>query len=148
MKKFTTAINGYDKNEVNSFVMEVTNEYESMLTKLKDRDLEIQHLEEQLKYYQNLESTLNRAVLVAEDSSSQLKQVAREEAKNIIDEAKKNASYIVNDALIKASKYETEADNLRRSIQIYKARIKEVVSEQLVMVDDVDNIKLEDKEKM
>lgn len=145
MKKFTTAINGYDKTEVNNFVLEITDEYEKMLNKLKERDAEILRLEEQLKYFQNLESTLNRAVLIAEDSSTQMKKVARDEAKNIIDEAKKNASYIVNDALMKAAKTEAEADKLKRSLKIYKARIKEAIEEQLIIVDDVDNIKMEDK---
>lgn len=145
MKKFATAINGYDKTEVNNFVLEITDEYEKMLNKLKERDAEISRLEEQLKYFQNLESTLNRAVLIAEDSSTQMKKVARDEAKNIIDEAKKNASYIVNDALMKAAKTEEEADKLKRSLKIYKARIKEAIEEQLIIVDDVDNIKMEDK---
>lgn len=144
MKKFNTTINGYDKQEVNDFVNEVTREYESMLNKLKNCDKEINLLQEQLNHYKNLESTLNRAVMVAEDSSNNLKAVAKEEAKSIIDSAKKNASYIVNDALIKAEKIESEADALRRSLRIYKARIKEVVQEQLIMVEDVDNILLED----
>ena len=104
MRKFNTAINGYDKQEVNQFVSEVTNEYEQMLEKLKSKDKEIALLEEQLTHYKGLETTLNRAMLVAEDSSTQLKKVAKEEAKNIIEDAKKNASYIVNDALIKAEK--------------------------------------------
>lgn len=143
MKKFNITLNGYDKQEVNQFVGEVTREYELMLGKLKNKDKEISLLEEQLTHYKGLESTLNRAMLVAEDSSSQLKQVAKEEAKNIIEDAKKNASYIVNDALIKAEKIELEADQLRRSLKIYKARIKQTIEEQLTMVNDVDHIKLE-----
>ena len=146
MKKFTTAINGYDKTEVNDFVLEVTNEYESMLLKLKERDLQISRLQEQLKYFQNLESTLNRAVLVAEDSSTQMKKIAREEAKNIIDDAKKNASYIVNDALMKAAKIENDAEHLKRSVKVYKSRIKEIIDEQLSIVDDVENIEFENKD--
>ena len=143
MKKFNITLNGYDKQEVNQFVGEVTREYELMLGKLKNKDKEISLLEEQLTHYKGLESTLNRAMLVAEDSSSQLKQVAKEEAKNIIEDAKKNASYIVNDALIKAEKIELEADQLRRSLKIYKARIKQTIEEQLTLVNDVDHIKLE-----
>ena len=143
MKKFNIALNGYDKQEVNQFVGEVTREYELMLGKLKNKDKEISLLEEQLTHYKGLESTLNRAMLVAEDSSSQLKQVAKEEAKNIIEDAKKNASYIVNDALIKAEKIELEADQLRRSLKIYKARIKQTIEEQLTMVNDVDHIQIE-----
>ena len=35
VNKFSTSIQGYKKEEVNDFVKEVTNEYESMLKKLK-----------------------------------------------------------------------------------------------------------------
>ena len=141
MEKFNVTSNGYDVNEVNGFVNKVTNEYENMLNKLKARDQELTELRTKLKHFEDIETTLNKAMLIAEDSSNQMKRVAREEAELIIDEAKKNASHIVNDALIKAEKTEMEADSLRRSLKIYKARIKQVVEEQLNMVDDVDNIK-------
>ena len=140
MKQFNTTLNGYDKLEVNAFVEEVTREYESVLEKLKSREIEIKALKDRLDYYKNLESTLNTAVLVAEDSSNQIKKIAKEEAKLIIDQAKKNASHIINDALIKAEKTEIEADQLRRSLKVYKSRIKATIEEQLTMVDDVDNI--------
>ena len=140
MRKFNTNTNGYDKSEVNNFVVEVTREYESMLNKLKSRDREITILKEKLYHYKDLETTLNKAVLIAEDSSNQIKKIARDEAKLIIADAKKNASHIINDALLKAEKTEIEADQLRRSLKIYKARIKQTIEEQLTMVDDVDNI--------
>ena len=144
MKKFNTTNNGYDKNEVNSFINEVTKEYESMLQKLKKRDYEIDILKKELTHYKNQETTLNKAVLVAEDSSNQIKKIAHDEAKMIVSEAKKNASHIINDALLKAEKTELEADQLRRSLKIYKARIKQTIEEQLTMVDDVDNINRND----
>lgn len=146
MRKFTVTLNGYDRNEVNHFVNEVTKEYEHVLEKLKSKTKEVELLEEQLAHYKGLETTLNRAMLVAEDSSSQLKKVAKEEAKSIIEDAKKNASYIVNDALIKAEKIELEADQLRRSLKIYKSRIKQTIEEQLTMVNDVDHINIEREE--
>lgn len=140
MKQFNTTINGYDKNEVNAFVEEVTKEYEKVLQKLRQSESENKQLQERVEYYKNLESTLNTAVLVAEDSSNQIKKIAKEEAKLIIDQAKKNASHIINDALIKAEKTEIEADQLRRSLKLYKSRIKATIEEQLTMVDDVDDI--------
>ena len=73
-------------------------------------------------------------------SSNIIKKVAHDEAKLIIEEAKRNASQIVNDALLEAEKAEIEADQLRRSLKIYKARIKQTIEEQLTMVDDVDKI--------
>lgn len=140
MRKFNTTINGYDKLEVNSFVSEVTIEYENMLNKLKDKDREIISLREKLNHYKNIETTINKAVIIAEESASQMKKIAKEEAASIISNAKKNASHIINDALLKAEKTEIEADQLRRSLKIYKARIKQTIEEQLTMVDDVEHI--------
>ena len=106
MKKFSTSISGYNKNEVNAFVSDVTKEYESMLNKLKLQDKEISELKEKLVRYQNMESTLNKAIMLAEESGSQIKRMARDEGRGIIEDAKRNASRIVNDALIKAQKLE------------------------------------------
>ena len=140
MEKFSTSENGYNKTEVNRFVSDVANEYENILNRLKSKDNEYQILKEQLNHYKSLEKTLNKAVLVAEDSSNIIKKVAHDEAKLIIEEAKRNASQIVNDALLEAQKAEIEADQLRRSLKLYKARIKQTIQEQLTMVDDVDKI--------
>lgn len=140
MKKFNTTINGYEKQEVNDFVAEVTVEYENMLNKLKSRDSEIALLKEKLNHYKDIETTLQKSVLLADDSSKQIKQIAKDEAKAIVADAKRNASVIINDALLEAQQTELEADKLRRSLKIYKARIKQVIEEQLTIVDDVDHI--------
>lgn len=141
MQKFNTVINGYDKNEVNKFLNEVTKEYESMLNKLKERDVKLQVLEEKLKKFENMESVLNKSIVAAEEAATNVKKVAHDESRLIIEEAKKNASRILNDALIKAEKQELEIDELKRRINFYKRRIREALQEQLLMVDDIDDIK-------
>ncbi len=137
MRKFNTSISGYNKIEVNNFVNEVTQEYEAMLTKLKQQDQEIASLKKDLEKYQNMENTLNRALVVAEDASNQIKRVARDEAKGLIDEARRNASRIVNDALLKADKIEQDAETLKRRVVIFKRRLKSVVDEQMEFIDSI-----------
>ena len=140
MRKFNTSISGYNKDEVNAFVNQVVKEYESMLIKLKNRDEQIKKMSSKLEHYENIEGALNKAMVVAEDSSNQMRQLAKDEANLIIENAKKNASRIVNDSLIKAERVDMEADQLKRRLKIYKARIKQVVEEQLEMVKDIDEI--------
>ena len=53
MRKFSNSFPGYNKNEVNSFVKNVTTEYESMLDKLKMRDQEINSLKKELERFKN-----------------------------------------------------------------------------------------------
>ena len=138
MRKFSTSINGYRKEEVNNFVGEVAKEYESMLNNLKNKDQEILSLKEELEHYKNMEATLNRAILVAEDASNNIKKLAREEYKGIVEDAKRNASRIVNDALIKAQNVEQEAETLKRRVIIFKKRFKAAVEEQLEVIENID----------
>ena len=87
-----------------------------------------------------MENSLNRALIVAENSSSEMRKVAKEEANLIIEDAKRNASKIINDSLKQAAETDAEVVALKKQIQIYKARIKQVIEEQLAMVDDIDKI--------
>lgn len=137
MKRFSNSFNGYNKDEVNSFVATVAKEYESMLNKLKAQDLEIEKLNSDLKKYQNLEDTLNKTILVAEDASTQIKRMARDESKGIIDEAKKNASRIINDALVKAQKYETDAEELRKRVVSFKKKYKQAMESEIEAIEEI-----------
>lgn len=137
MKKFSTSFNGYNKQEVNQFVATVATEYESMLTKLKMQDKEIEDLKSSLVRYQNLETTLNKTILIAEDTSSQIKRMARDEGKAIIDEAKRNASRIVNDALVKNEEIERDAEELRRRVVNFKRKFKQAVESEVEVIDEI-----------
>lgn len=138
MRKFGNSFPGYNKKEVNSFVKNVTTEYENILNMLKERDKEIESLKRELQRFKNLESTLNRAILIAEESSSNIKKTAFDESKLILEDAKKNASRIVNNALLKAEKVEDAANNLKRQVAQYKRRYRHILEEQLDEVDKLD----------
>lgn len=137
MKKFDTTFMGYDKSQVNKFVSEVTDSYEDILNKLKARDKEMVSLREELIKYQNIEKTLNRAILIAEETNNQMKYTTKLEADNILNDAKKNASRIINDALLKAEKAEADADELKRRIEIYKNRVKQIMKEESELIDHI-----------
>lgn len=138
VNKFSTSIQGYKKEEVNDFVKEVTKEYESMLQKLKNSCEIIETLKKELKHYKDIESTLNRAILIAEESTSNIKKAAYDESKVIIEDAKRNATKVINNALTKAERIESEAEALRRKVAVYKRRFRNLVEEQLDEIEQYD----------
>jgi len=142
MEKFTTTIPGYKKSEVNKFLNDVILEVDSMINKMKSKDLEIEKLKAELDHYKNLESTFNRAILVAEEASTQIKKVARDESEAIITEAKINANRIINDALRAREKAENDTERLRRNIITFKRRLKTIVENQLDVIEDLEHIDL------
>ena len=137
MRKFSTAFNGYSKQEVNEFVANVAKEYESMLNKLKEQDEEIEKLKNNLTRYQDLETTLNKTILIAEDTSNQIKRMARDESRGIIEEAKRNASRIINDALLKNEEIERNAEELRRRVVVFKRKFKQAIETEMEVIDEI-----------
>ena len=138
VNRFSTSIQGYKKEEVNDFVKEVTTEYESMLKKLKNSCEIIESLQKELKHYKDIESTLNRAILVAEESTSNIKKAAYDESKVIMEDARRNATKVINNALSKAERIESEAETLRRKVVVYKRRFRSLVEDQLDEIDQFD----------
>ena len=139
VNKFSTSIQGYNKEEVNNFVKEVIVEYENMLVKLKKSYQYSEELKKELKRYKDIESTLNRAILVAEESASNIKKAAYDESKTILEDARRNATKVINNALVKAERIESEAESLRRKVMVYKRRFRALVEDQLDEMENFDD---------
>jgi len=143
MEKFSTSITGYKKEEVNKFIDDVIKQVESMINNMKSKDLEIEKLKSELEHYKNLESTFNRALLVAEDAGQQIRNSARSESQHLIDDARRNADRIINNALIDADNARREAERLRRNIITFKKRLRDILETQMSLVDDIDRLDIE-----
>ena len=140
MEKFSTSFTGYKKEEVNAFVADVIKQVESMIGDMKDKDVEIEQLKQSLEKYKNMEQTFNKALLMAEDTSNQIRRLARDESATIIADARKNASRIVNEALIQAEKTQAESAQLKRNIITFKRRLRTILESQLDLVDDIEHL--------
>ena len=142
MKKFSKSFSGYNTHEVNTFVDDVVKNVDEMLQKMKAKDMEIDRLTKELEHYKSMDATLNRAIVMAEESSKKYRESSLNESDLIITEAKKNANRIINDALTKAEHIEEESQRLRRNIITYKRRIRNLIDQQAEIVDDLDKIDL------
>lgn len=144
MEKFSTSFNGYKKEEVNKFLDDVIKEVETMLSNMKSKDLEIEKLKNELEHYKNLENTFNRALLLAEDTGQQIRNTARNERNHIIEDARRNADRIINNALIQADNTKRESERLKRNIITFKKRLRDILETQMNLVDDIDKLDIND----
>ena len=87
-----------------------------------------------------MESTLNKAIIMAQKTSEQIKVSAIKESETLIDDAKTNASRIVNEALLRAEKTEMEANMLRRNINVFKRRLKDIIQSQMDAINDIEKV--------
>ena len=101
---------------------------------------ETNKLRDKIAQYERMESTLRQAIMMAQKTSDQIKSNAYRESEVIIDNAKKNASRIVNEALLEAEKAEIEASRIRRNVVVYKRKLKDLLQAQLAMIEDIEKV--------
>lgn len=88
-KEFTKSWRGYDEDEVNEFLDQVIKDYEMVIRDKKDLQEKLNQLEEKLGHFTNIEETLNKSILVAQETAEEVKNSATKESKLIIKEAEK-----------------------------------------------------------
>jgi len=152
MEKFNRTLRGYDPEEVNSFLDKVISQVEGMISEINEKDAKIAELErvevenkalkEKLAQYERMEATVNKTIMMAQKTSEQVRMSTQRECEAVLEDAKRNASRIVNEALLRAEKTEQEANMLRRNINIFKRRVKDIVEAQLEVVNEMDQIEL------
>lgn len=103
---------------------------------------ENQKLKARIAQYERTEETLQKAIIMAQKTSDQMRMAAHKESETIVENAKKNATRIVNEALLRAEKTEDDAATLRRNVHTFKRRLKNIVEAQLEVIDEIDEIDL------
>ena len=145
-KEFTRSFRGYDEDEVNEFLDQVIKDYEMVIREKKDLQEQVDHLNEKLGHFTNIEETLNKSILIAQETAEELKGSASKESKLIIKEAEKNADRIINEALTKSRRISMDVEELKKQAKVFRTRLKMLVEAQLDMIDTDDWDQLFDTE--
>lgn len=137
-KEFSRTFRGYDEDDVNEFLDQIIKDYETVIRDKKDLDGQVSELRERLSHFSNIEDTLNKSILIAQETAEEVKGNATKEAKLIIREAEKNADRIVNEALTKSRKVAIEIEDLKKQSKVFRTRFKMLIEAQLEMIQNGD----------
>jgi cell division initiation protein len=157
-KEFSKGFRGYDEDEVNEFLDQVIKDYEMVIREKRQLEERVAELTEKLNYFTNIEETLNKSILIAQETAEEVKRNAQKEAKLIIKEAEKNADRIISEALAKSRKIALEIEELKRQSKVFRTRFRMLVEAQLEMLNngdwdhlmeyEVKEIELDEQEEM
>ena len=91
-KKFSKQMmNGYSVEEVDDFLDELTACYEKIYKDSNESKDKIGELEGKLEHYKQIEGTLNNTLIMAQTTAEDIKNVARQQADQIIKDAESDA---------------------------------------------------------
>lgn len=133
-KEFGRRLRGYDEDEVNEFLDQVIKDYEALIRENKEMQNQVLTLQEKLNHFANIEETLSKTIIVAQEAADEVRNNAKKEAQLIIKEAEKNADRIINESLSKSRKVSLEVEELKKQASIYRARFRTLVEAQLELL--------------
>jgi cell division initiation protein len=125
--KFSTSMRGYERAEVNAFLLEAADGYEQASRENERLRQEVARLEASLSQYRELEGALKGALMSAQKVSDDMKETASLDAARIIREAEGRAELITQKAQAALEDVQREIDGLR-----LKRRESEVALESII----------------
>lgn len=137
-KEFGREFRGYSMQEVDEFLNLVIDGYERLYKENMEAKDSITKLQESLKQYKNLENTLQSALVVAQSASEQVQKNAEEKAENIIADANNKAKEIVANSFEEVKKLEYRYEELKRSVDVYRAKMTALLESQLGILKKVE----------
>ena len=137
-KRFSKQMmNGYNVEEVDDFLDELTVEYGKNYKEANELRAKVEELNKSLVQYKTIETTLQNTLVMAQTTAEEVKNVAKQKADQIVDEAKANAQKKVdelnNDILMK----QKELDDVKKQFDIYKAKMESLLISQLELIKEI-----------
>ncbi|WP_232217653.1 DivIVA domain-containing protein [Falseniella ignava] len=145
-KEFDSRFRGYDANQVNDFLDMIVADYDQLIVESERLKEQLAQAHEKNAYFAQLQESLNSSILVAQEAAERLKQNARKEAELILFEAEREADLIIDRASTTAKDIVKESDVLRRSSKSYRAKLEQIIREQLAEVTSSEYHRLFDEE--
>ena len=155
-KDFSTKMRGYNQDDVDDFLDQVTRDYEDSLQKNRELEKSLKHAEEKLQYFNELKDALNQSIIVAQDTADKVKSSANKESEMIITSAdnqaketlveaerKSNAmiadaeaksTQILAEAIERARQLAGETEDLKKKTRVFHQRLSLMLETQLEQV--------------
>ena len=137
-KKFSKQMmSGYSVDEVDEFLDEITADYEKLYKESAEAKNKIEDMQEDMAKYKNIENTLNNTLIMAQTAADDVKNLAKQQAEAILNEAQANAKQAVAELEQDIIMKQKELEELQKQFDVYKAKMESLLISQLELLKDV-----------
>ena len=141
-KKFSKQMmSGYSVDEVDEFLDEITADYEKLYKESAEAKNKIEDMQEDMAKYKNIENTLNNTLIMAQTAADDVKNLAKQQAEAILNEAQANAKQAVVELEQQIVIKQKELEELQKQFDVYKAKMESLLISQLELLKDINKDK-------
>ena len=137
-KKFAKQMmNGYNVEEVDDFLDQITADYEKAFKEVADSRAKLEDMEKNIEKYKTIESTLQSTLIMAQSTAEEVQNVARQKAEQIIQDAEVNARRSIQDLEQEIALKRKELEDMKKQFDVYKAKMEALLISQLELLKDM-----------
>lgn len=137
-----TMVGGYSEDMVNDVLDKVIEDYTAYIhdnIELKDK---VAVLNEAIQHYKNIEESLQNTLIVAQQTSEDIKKNGYLKAENIIKEAEIKVQRMISEANQEVIRIKYEYEDVKKKLHIYKSKAESLLHSQLEVLRSI----IDDKE--
>ena len=130
-------MNGYNVNEVDDFLDELTLEYGKLYKENAELKEKREELDNDVDKYKNIENTLQSTLVMAQKTADEITAVAKQQADQIIKDAEFSAKNSVEELNTQITLKQKELEELKKQFDVYKAKMESLLISQLELLKDI-----------
>jgi len=126
---------GYDKKDVDSFMKEVVDSYETLYREKMELTDKVSVLNDALQNYKTIEKTMQKALMLAQKTAEETQETALRNAHAIEKEAMTKSEIIVSDARRELERIHQKTVQLCQQYEKYKLQFKNLAAAQIELLE-------------
>ncbi|MHB9112837.1 MAG: DivIVA domain-containing protein [Thermoleophilia bacterium] len=143
-KEFARSMRGYKDLEVDEFLDDIADEFERLFNENIDYKDKLETLEEKIEQYRNIEDTLKKTLLSAQQQAEEQKQNAQKESDLILRDAELKSRTIVNDSYAERQKIQRSVSVLKQKQEDLRFQLKSVIDAYSKILDQEGDLDFDD----
>lgn len=135
-QQFTVRFRGFDIDEVDNFLEKVADDFLTLIQENKQLKERLEELSGHLKTYREQERSFQKAIVSAQQIVDTMKEQSRQEAKQIVDNAREEASRLMREAHAEVTAQERMLDEFKRQKQQIKHELRTLLQAYMQRLDE------------
>ena len=136
-KKFAKQMmNGYNVDEVDDFLDELTLDYGKLYKENAELKAQREELDSNVGKYKNIENTIQNTLIMAQKTADEVQEVAKKQADQIVKDAEFQAKNSVEELNTQILLKQKELEDLKKQFNVYKAKMESLLISQLELLKD------------
>jgi len=130
------SLKGYNVEEVDEFLDELTAEYERLYKENAELKGQIESSKKDLEHYRQVEHTLQNTLVMAQTTAEDIKKMAKSQADQIIKDAQLESRKQAEDLSRQDFELRVKMEETKKKFDMYKAKMEALLISQLEVLKD------------